>query len=170
MRHLNTSLILALSAAAMLTASSLRADPEYPKMGPDVFDVRSDGATQIAAAVATASIEKKRVILDFGANWCIWCRRLHSDFESNPDVSKALERGFIVVMIDVNTRNGVKRNAAVVEKYGKPIAKGIPALVVLDSDGKRLTTKDSGELEEGDGYSTAKIMAFLGSWALPGHP
>jgi hypothetical protein len=42
-------------------------------------------------------------------------------------------------------------------------------LVVLDSDGRRLTTKDSGELEEGNAHSPAKIAAFLASWAPPGH-
>jgi len=43
-------------------------------------------------------------------------------------------------------------------------------LVVLDSDGKQLTTKDSGELEEGEGHSPAKITAFLAQWAPTGHP
>ncbi len=162
-------LILSLSALALLPATGLKADPEYPKMGANVYDVRADASTQIAAAVATAAVEKKRVILDFGANWCIWCHRLHATFEGDPGVSKALADGFIVVMVDVNTRNGDKRNAAVNEKYGNPIVHGIPVLVVLDSDGKQLTTKDSGELEEGDGHSPTKIKAFLAQWALPAH-
>jgi len=85
-------------------------------------------------------------------------------------VSAALGRGFVVVMIDANTRDGVKRNAGVNERYGNPIRHGIPVLVVLGSDGKPLTTKDSGELEEGDGHSPAKITAFLAAWAPPAGP
>src|SRR5208283_2349089 len=81
--------------------------------------------------------------------WCIWCRRLHATFEGDPSVAAALDRGFVVVMLDVNTRNGTKRNAALVERYGNPTSHGIPVLVVLDADGKQLTTKDTGELEEG---------------------
>jgi len=159
MPPMRTRLILALCAWALIPADGLRADPEYPKMGPDIYDVRADG-----------SAEGKRVILDFGANWCIWCRRLHATFEADPGVSAALEGGFVVVMIDVNTRRGEKRNAAVLEKYGNPTAHGIPVLVVLSSDGKPLTTKDSGELEEGHGHSPAKITAFLAAWAPPLHP
>jgi len=158
---------LAFLALALLGALPLRADPEYPKMGPDLFDVHADGDAQVAAALARATAEHKRVLLDFGANWCIWCRRLHSTFETDPSVSKALQRDFIVVMVDVNTRNGTKRNDALVARYGNPTEHGIPVLVVLAADGKQLTTKDTGELEEGDGHSPAKIVAFLAAWAPP---
>ncbi len=137
-------------------------------MGPDIYDVRADGSAQIAAAVGIAAAEHKRVIVVFGANWCIWCRRLHSTFENDPAVSRALGRGFVVVMVDVNTRRGVKRNADVVARYGNPTEHGIPVLVVLDSDGRQLTTKDSGELEEGQAHSPAKIVAFLSSWSPAG--
>lgn len=156
--------VMALAALALLSAAGLRADPEYPKMGPDIYDVHADAAGQIAAALTRATAEHKRVLLIFGANWCIWCHRLHSTLETDAAVSKALDKGFVTVMVDVNTRRGEKRNAGVVEKYGNPVQHGIPVLVVLDSDGKQLTTKDSGELEEGEGHSPAKIMAFLAAW------
>ena len=35
---------------------------------------------------------------------------------------------------------------------------------------KQLTTKDSGELEEGEGHSPAKITAFLALWTPTAHP
>jgi thiol:disulfide interchange protein len=165
MRSLFLRPAMALAALALLPAAGLRADPEYPKMGTDIYDVHADGAGQIAAALSRASAENKRVLLIFGANWCIWCHRLHSTLEADAAVSKALDKGFVVVMVDVNTRRGEKRNAAVVERYGNPVEHGIPVLVVLNSDGKQLTTKDSGELEEGEGHSPAKILAFLAAWA-----
>jgi len=165
---MRTLLAQACLSVALLGAASLRADPEYPRMGPDIYDVRADGSAQVAAALTRAAAEHKRVILDFGANWCIWCRRLHSTIERDPAVSRALERDFVVVMVDVNTRNGPRRNADVNERYGNPVRHGIPVLVVLGSDGKQLATKDTGELEEGDGHSPAKIAAFLAAWAPPG--
>ena len=72
--------------------------------------------------------------------------------------------------IDVNKRHGMERNAALNERMGNPISHGIPVLVVLDSNGKQLVTKDSGELEEGEGHSPEKILAFLANWAPAGHP
>ena len=158
----------ALAALAGLAAPCRGAAPEYPQMGPDIYDVHADGAAQIAAALARASSEHKRVIVDFGANWCIWCRRLHATLEKDPGVARALERGFVVVMVDVNTRRGERRNAGVVARYGNPTEHGIPVLVVLDADGRQLTTQDTGALEEGSGHSPAKIAAFLATWGPPG--
>jgi thiol:disulfide interchange protein len=162
--------LLVLAALALVPAAGLRADPEYPKMGADIYDTKADATADIAAALAKAGTEHKRVLLVFGANWCIWCHRLHNTFESNAAVAEALGQGFVLVDVDVNTRKGEKRNAAVNERYGNPIQHGIPVLVVLDAGGKQLTTKDSGELEEGDGHSPAKILAFLSTWAPPAHP
>ena len=159
-----------LALLAMATAAPLGADPEYPKMGPDIYDVAIDGGAQVGAALRQAAAEHKRVIVDMGANWCIWCRRLSATLAGDPSVARALQRDFILVMVDVNTRHGTKRNAALVERYGNPPKHhGIPVLVVLDSDGKQLTTKDTGELEEGAGHSPAKILQFLEAWAPPAH-
>jgi thiol:disulfide interchange protein len=160
--------LIALAALSLVPAVA-HADPEYPKMGADIFDMHADADAQIAAAISTATLEHKNILLDFGANWCVWCHRLHATFESDPSVAKALNDGFVVVMVDVNTRHGEARNDAVVQRYGNPVVHGIPVLVVLDSSGKQLTTKDSGELEEGGSHSPAKITAFLAQWAPGAH-
>jgi hypothetical protein len=70
----------------------------------------------------------------------------------------------------VNRRHGEVRNEAVIERYGNPVQHGVPVLVVLDSSGKQLTTKDSGELEEGGAHSPAKITAFLAQWTPGARP
>jgi thioredoxin-related protein len=155
---------LALAALALLLAAPGRAASEYPEMGPDIYDVHADGNAQISAALIQASAEHKRVLLVFGANWCIWCHRLHSTIESDATVSRILSDHFVLVDVDVNRRNGTNRNANVITRYGNPTKLGIPVLVVLDADGKQLCTKDSGELEEGSGHSPAKIAAFLNLW------
>lgn len=159
---------LVLVSLAALMAVPLRAVPEYPTMGPDIYDVHADGTAQIAAALARASAEHKRVIVVFGANWCIWCRRLHTTFETDATVSRILNDHFILVDVDVNRRNGVPRNADAVARYGNPVRFGLPVLVVLDSDGKQLCTKDSGDLEEEHGHSPQKIAEFLTLWEPAG--
>ena len=146
---------------------SLGAAPEYPRMGPDIYDVHASGARQIDAALAQARAGHKRVLVDFGANWCIWCRRLNHTLEANPAVAAKLHDSFMVVLVDVNSRREAARNADLIRNYGKPVRFGIPVLVVLDADGRLLTTKDSGELEEGNHHSPAKILDFLSRWSLP---
>jgi thiol:disulfide interchange protein len=156
-----------LTALVLLAATvTLRAEPEYPKMGPDLYDVQADGSAQIAAATAQAKAEHKHVLVKLGANWCIWCRRLSHTFESDAAVAQALHDNYVLVLIDVNHRNGKARNDAVNDRYGNPMAQGLPVLVVLDADGKQLTTQETGALEDGKAaHDPAKVIAFLRQWA-----
>ncbi len=39
-----------------------------------------------------------------------------------------------------------------------------PVLVILNSNGQRIHTQDSGLLESGDGYDTKKVIGFLKNW------
>jgi thioredoxin-related protein len=138
---------------------------EYPKLGEDIYDPQVDAAVDIAAALETATKEQKNVLLMFGANWCIWCHRLHETLQTDPLVAAELKENYVVVMVDVNTRNGTKRNADVNTRYGNPIQFGLPVLVVLDAEGKVLTTQETGALEDGNGHDPAKVVAFLQKWA-----
>ncbi len=138
---------------------------EYPKEGADIYDSTADGTALITQAQTRAAAEHKNILLDFGANWCPWCHRLHGTMNSDAAVRAELDHDYIVVMVDVNMRKGVKRNADVNARYGNPIHEGLPVLVVLDSSGKQLVTQESGILEEGDHHDPAKVLAFLKRWA-----
>jgi thioredoxin-related protein len=153
----------ALLLFALLTLP-LTAAPEYPDMGPDIYDVTANGQEQIAAALRKAAPSNKRVLVVFGANWCIWCRRLHEMFETSPKVTAALRAHYEVVRIDVNTRRGAHRNSEVDHRYGTPTKEGLPVLVVLDAKGSHLTTQETGALEVGAAHSPEKIIGFLEVW------
>ena len=128
---------------------------------PDIYDEHADGAQQIADALAVAKKENKRVFLQFGANWCIWCHRLHDLLHSDKELGDELQANYVFVLVDVNDGHNKETDL----KYGHPTEHGLPVIVILDADGKQLTTKDSGELEEGDHHSPQKVMAFLKEWA-----
>ncbi len=150
-----------------LMSTLLRAAPEYPQSGPDIYDPTADGFAQIETALAQAKAEHKRVLLKFGANWCSWCRSLNALMHDNARVHSALARDYVVVLIDVNTRHGVKRNEAVNTRYDNPIQHGLPVLVILDAGGQPLVTQETGALEEGEGHDPAKVLDFLAKWAPP---
>ena len=82
---------------------------------------------------------------------------------TNAAVSRIVKAHYVVVLIDVDKGH----NADVVKQYDSPTRFGLPVLVVLDSDGKRLTTQDTGQLEQGDRHDPAKVMAFLEKWKRP---
>lgn len=149
----------------LLALLPLGAEPEYPKQGPDIYNPQADGFALIAAALEQAKAAHKNVLLDFGANWCPWCHKLHHTFTTNSAVAGEIFHDYVVVMIDVNMRHGIKRNSEVNENYGNPIHEGLPVLVVLDAGGQQLFTQETGALEDGDHHDPAKVLAFLKRWS-----
>lgn len=152
--------VLALGASRLATA------PEYPSMGPDIYDPKIPAEKLIAAAISQAKSEDRKVLLLFGANWCPWCRRLHKALTQEPAVQARLRQKFVLVFIDANTRNDKQRNAGVIEKYGDPVQYGLPVFVVLDRDGKHLSTRETASLAaDTDAQVAERVLAFLNEWA-----
>jgi len=153
---LPTSLLLSCLLTLLALTQPAQADDTPKTARPKVYDESADGSKQIADALAIAKKENKRVLLQFGANWCFWCKRLHKMFETDQAIAEQLKNGYVLVLIDVNGEH----NQTVNSMYGNPTRFGIPALVVLDADGKRLVTNGAG------GPHTAKrAMSFLKQWA-----
>ena len=123
---------------------------------PNIYDESADGSKQIADALDNATKEHKRILLQFGPNWCGWCHKLHHVFETDKSIAEELKSDYVVVMIDVNKGH----NNDIDTKYGHPTRFGLPAIVVLDADGKQLITQDTGKLEEGDHHSPVKVMVY----------
>jgi len=88
---------------------------------------------------------------------------LSSLLKTNAEIAQIVKDNYLVVLIDVDKGH----NADVVKKYGNPTQFGLPVLVVLDSNGKQLTTQETGQLEQGNHHDPAKVTAFLQKWKKP---
>jgi thioredoxin-related protein len=122
-----------------------------------IYDTAADGAKQIAAVVAVAKREDKKVLVVLGANWCPWCRKLHKVFESEVTVKAVLEDGYVVVYVDVNGNH----NRMVDIDLGDLAQNGIPQIVILNKTGEKLLAKDPVEWEKDGGYDVEKVLTFL---------
>ena len=162
---MKTRILYMVGTAALLVSgfcsTALGAETPVTTSRPAIYDEKADGAKQIADALAVAKKENKRVLLQFGANWCGWCHKLHKLCQTDPDIAAKLKDSFVVVLVDVNKGH----NGDINKKYGNPAGLGLPAIVILNADGKALTTQDSGKLEEGDHHDPKKVLAFLNEWA-----
>src|ERR1051326_2767886 len=79
----------------------LHADSVPKNSRPNIYDEAADGSKQVATALQTAKKEKKHVLLQFGANWCGWCHKLHQLCESDKGIGGKLKNDFVVVMVEL---------------------------------------------------------------------
>lgn len=126
------------------------------------FDPRRDAEADVAAAVARAGAEGKRVIVDVGGEWCSWCHVMDRFIASNPDVRAAIDAGFVWVKVNYSPAN---KNERLLSKW--PKVEGYPQLFVLDGSGAVRRSQRTSELENGSDYDKEKFLAFLARSRAP---
>ena len=145
-----------------------RSDParlQQPlEVSKEIYPANEDARAEIKHALAEAAAGHKRVIVVFGANWCFDCHVLDMAFH-RPDLAAVLERGYKVVHVDVGKGD---RNQDLMQQYQVPMKRGIPALAVLDSDGKLLVSQKNGEFENARRLGPEDLLAFLNKWKPEG--
>jgi thiol:disulfide interchange protein len=113
--------------------------------------------------VQRAKKHNKRVLLVFGANWCYDCHVLDLAFQRR-DLAPVLAANYEVVHVDVGEGD---RNQDLMQEYQVPMAKGIPALAVLDENGKLLYGQQHGEFQRARALTPEQLVAFLRKWKAP---
>jgi len=124
------------------------------------YDPQRNADQDIRDAVAEAKRSHRRILLEVGGEWCIWCHRLDDFFAAHPDLTSVRDKNFVTVKINFSEENP---NKEVLSRYG-PIS-GYPFIFVLDSDGKLVRSQETGVFEEGKSYVEERLMTFLNHWA-----
>lgn len=153
-------LSLALFALVIAPVTRVSAQMNPPFVKKHLYDASANPTVDIAAALKRAKAEKKRVILDFGGDWCGDCQVLDIYMHQSPN-SELLDKHFIVVHVDIGRMD---HNVDVAGKYKVPIKKGVPALAVLDANGKLLYSQENKEFENMRNMRSSDVTQFLNRW------
>jgi thioredoxin-related protein len=124
------------------------------------FDPARNPEKDLAAAVKEAQKTNKRILLDVGGEWCIWCHRIDAFIEENKDLKSYLNENFIVLKINFSEEN---KNEDFLSQF--PEIPGFPHYFVLEKNGEFLFSQGTGDLESGKSYDKNKFMEFLKKWA-----
>lgn len=143
----------------VVTHSDVAKMPQPPKLNPQLYPAKADAKAEIKEALARATREHKRVILIFGANWCLDCHILDYALHQT-DAAPIAKRNFIMVHVDVGEYT---RNLDLASQYQIPLKRGVPALAVLDANGKLLYSAQ-GEFEKARSMDPDDLIAFLNKW------
>lgn len=126
-----------------------------------IYNPQADAKADIGKAVAQAKRESKHVLVQVGGNWCPWCIKLHRYFGNQPKIKALLDSCYVVVHVNYDKKS---KHSDTMRMLGNPQRFGFPVLVILDENGKRIHTQDSGLLESGQGYDFKKVYDFLRNW------
>ncbi|WP_025841968.1 thioredoxin family protein [Asaia platycodi] len=169
-----TSLALGLSALAPValpyasgTAFAEDGPPAPPKIDSSVQitpakDVYPDIAlakTQVEEAFATAARTKRKVLIDFGGNWCPDCRMLAGLF-NQPEVAQWLESQFVVVPVNVGR---IDKNLDIAQQFGVTIHE-VPTVLIVTPGRKLLNADGANTLGNARAMSSQSVLDLLDKW------
>jgi thiol:disulfide interchange protein len=126
----------------------------------DIYPDPSQARTDIGAALKAAATGHKRVLLDFGGNWCGDCIVLDMYLHS-PENRPILDANFVLVHVNIGHMD---QNTDIAARYKIPLEKGVPALAVLNNQGKLLYSQKGGEFEAMRRMQASAVTSFLVQW------
>lgn len=162
-----STLTAASSALSQNVAHAQSGPPAPPVLDKDVVitpakDVYPDVAlarTQVDEAFATAARTKRKVLIDFGGNWCPDCRMLAGIFEQ-PEVAQWLESQFVVVPVNVGR---IDKNLDIAKEFGVTIHE-VPTVLVVTPGHTLLNADGANTLGNARAMSTQAVLDLLDKW------
>lgn len=156
------------AAVAALLANPARALTRLPLHGQmhfqmataDLYPAAANAHEGIRQAILKAAAEHKNVLLVFGGNWCLDCHLLDLYFH-DPGNASLLAANYVLVNVNIGEYD---RNLDLARKYGIPLSKGVPALVVLDGAGHVLYAQRNAEFENMRVQDASAVTLFLQKW------
>lgn len=122
----------------------------------------------VAAAVKRAAAEKKVVLVEFGASWCVWCKSFDA-FVHAPETANTIAGNFVVANLTVQERTEDKKllenpgGEALMDEWDGTDA-GLPFYVFLDASGEKIA--DSNVMKDGSNVgfpgNDEELRVFMG--------
>jgi len=149
-------------AACLLMAISLSAKnakkstpPAPPRVSP-TYDASRDPAKDLQDAIALATKTNKKILLEVGGDWCVYCNIMDQTFDSHPQLRKLRDANYVHLKVNFSKENP---NVAFLSRY--PKIPDYPHFFVLDSKGVLLRSQPTHGFEHGKAYNVSKIESFL---------
>lgn len=149
-----------LPAEASMTHISLPPGTHLQLDSAELYSDTANAHEDVRQAILKAAAEHKNVLLVFGGNWCVDCHLLDLYFH-DPGNASLLSANYVLVNVDVGEYD---RNLDLARKYGIPLERGVPALVVLDGTGHLLYAQRNAEFENMRVLDSAAVTRFLQKW------
>jgi thiol:disulfide interchange protein len=156
LKTLSLAAMLVLPLGTMLVLPLGAQSPVIPHK--HIYPETTSAQHDLDAAIALAHKEHKRVLVDFGGDWCGDCQVLDIYANQQPN-AELLAKYFVKVNINIGH---IDTNQAIAARCGVQL-RGVPALAVLDGHGKVIFGQHN-EFSNMRNMQSADLTAFLEKW------
>jgi thioredoxin 1 len=152
------------TALALVTVLALVISAPCHAAERSIYPAPEQASVDLAAALTVAAAQHRRVILDFGGDWCGDCQVLDLYFHDSTN-RPILEANYVLVHVNVGHMD---QNLDIANRYQIPLTKGVPALAVLSMRGRLLFSQKAGEFEPMRRMESSAVTQFLERWKPAG--
>ena len=146
--------------------AAAEAEAEHPEARP--FDEARPALADVAMALARAALNRKRVLLVMGANWCHDSRGLAGWFEM-PRFAAMLDQRYELVFVDVgHPQEGEGRNIDIAQRFGIEEISGTPTVLVLSPEGALLNPATAGTWRNAASRTEDEIFSYFDAFEPEG--
>lgn len=138
---------------------------DLPAPLPLPYDDAAEANAQMHAAFMDAEATGRRVIINYGGNWCSWCRALDGVMLL-PEVKPFVDANFVVVHVSTgDSSEKMNSRPDTYKPFGVEKIDGTPFLVVAEADGKVLHR--GSEVTDKEHETPQAMVNWLAQWAKP---
>lgn len=116
--------------------------PSAPKAKEPIYDTEINGKKEIAWKIKVCTQSNRKLLINFGTNDCELCHTVNKAMHERKFFEHLVTQ-FVPVFVDVTPGT---RNAELLKDYAIDPAKGLPAMVILDHEGKFEEATNDGEM------------------------
>jgi thiol:disulfide interchange protein len=156
---------VALAAGVLVVATDARLAARAVTSAPTAAPESADAL--VSRAVVEARADRKVVLIEFGASWCVWCRHFQ-DFVHAPAVRDIITDNYVLVNLTVQEREDKVAlenpgGAEAMATWGGANA-GLPFYVFLDATGAKIADSNAMPGGQNIGFPATPVErdAFLG--------
>jgi len=150
------SLIISTSVVSAVQSISSQ-QPEYSQS----YDPKRNPFDDGRAALELAKQTNRRVLIEIGGDWCVYCHIFDRFIRSDEEVAKQFFNTFVLLKVNYSDANPNKEfllNFKGIDGY--------PYIFITENTGKVIYANDMREMTDKGKPNKEKTIAFLKRWKL----
>jgi len=151
------SLLMLFSVSAITAMTSLEQQPIYSLK----YDPKRNAFDDGRAALKLAQETHRRVMIEVGGDWCMYCHIFDRFVRSDIEVEKRFFETFVLLKVNVSDENPNKEFLS-----GFKGINGYPYVFITETNGKVIYANDMREMTIKGKPDKEKMFKFLARWKL----